>query len=361
MLRRNFLKVSSVGAAAAMAAGPARAQSLPTLRWRLASSFPKNLDTVFGAAEVVANRVSEMTEGKFQIRAFAGGEIVPALQVLDAVQQGTIECGHTAGFYYTGKESTLVFDTGIPFGLTPRQHSAWVYYGGGLDLMREVYKKFNAIQIPCGNTGAQMGGWYRKEIKSPADLEGLRMRVPGFAGQVMARLGVVPQTIPGSDVYQALERGTLDALDWVGPYDDEKFGLHKVAKYYYGPGVMEPGAATSLIVNIEQWNALPRPYQAVLVAACKEAEVDMLAKYDAKNAAAIGRLVKQGVKLAYYPQSVVEAMRKATNEVLDEEAAKNPAFQKVYASWKPFRNEQHRWFSINDAAAERWIYATASK
>ncbi|NTV11301.1 MAG: twin-arginine translocation signal domain-containing protein, partial [Zoogloea sp.] len=236
MERRSFLKHAGAGLAAGATAAPAFAQSAPTIKWRLASSFPKSLDTIYGAAEIVARRVATATGGKFQIQVFAGGEIVPGPGVLDAVKDGTVECGHTCSYYFVGKDPTFAFDTAMPFGLNSRQQTAWMLEGGGLELMREFMKGYNIVNFPGGNTGAQMGGWFRKEIKSLADLKGTKMRIAGIAGQVMARLGAVPQQIPGSDIYPALEKGTIDAAEWVGPYDDQKLGFNKVAKYYYYPG-----------------------------------------------------------------------------------------------------------------------------
>ncbi len=226
---------------------PAQAADLPAIRWRLASSFPKNLDTIYGAAETLSKRVAALTGGKFQIRVFAGGELVPGLQVLDAVGNGTAECGHSAGYYYVGKNLALAFDTAVPFGLTARQQNAWMYAGGGIEALRTLYAKYNVLQFPGGNTGTQMGGWFRQEIKSMADLKGLKMRIPGIGGKIMARLGAVPQTLPGGDIYPALERGALDAAEWVGPYDDEKLGFHKIAKHYYYPGWWEGGPQLSFL------------------------------------------------------------------------------------------------------------------
>ncbi|MDB5935573.1 MAG: transporter substrate-binding protein, partial [Massilia sp.] len=238
MERRSFLKKAAVGAAVA-APIAAQAAELPTIKWRLASSFPKNLDTIFGASELFTKRVSELTGGKFSIRAFAAGEIVPALEVMDAVRSGTVEMGHTASYYYVGKDPTFAFDCAVPFGLTSRQQTAWHEIGGGKELMRDFYKGYNIISFMGGNTGTQMGGWFRKEIKTVADLKGLKMRISGLAGKTMARLGVVTQQLPAADIYPSLEKGTIDAAEWVGPYDDEKLGFFKVAKYYYYPGWWE--------------------------------------------------------------------------------------------------------------------------
>ena len=265
MQRRKFLRTAGVGGGAVAVAGtlaaPAVAQSMPEVKWRLASSFPKSLDTIYGAGEFFAKRVAALTDNKFQIRVFAAGEIVPGLQVVDAVQNETVECGHTASYYYVGKDPTFAFDTAIPFGLNTRQHNAWVYFGGGLELMREFYKEYKMTSFLMSHTGAQMGGWWRKEIKSPEDMKGVKMRIGGFAGQVMAKLGVVPQQIAGGEIYPALEKGTIDAAEWVGPYDDQKLGFNKVAPYYYYPGWWEGAAALSLYCGDKAFAALPADVQ----------------------------------------------------------------------------------------------------
>lgn len=355
MNRRDIITQIAPAAAATMLAAPAIAQTSPTVRWRMQSSFPKSLDTVFGGASYLAQRVAKLTDGKFDIQVFAAGEIVGPLQVLDAVQNGAIDAGHTAGFYYIGKAPALGFDTGVPFGLTPRQHVSWMRYGGGLEVMREVYAGFNVIQFPCGNTGAQMGGWFRKEIKSVEDLKGLRMRAAGFLGTVYSKLGVVVQQIPAGDVYPALERGTIDAVEWVGPYDDEKLGLNKVAQYYYGPGVMELGASLCGIVNMAKWNDLPPLYKEAFESACADAYLDTLAKYDAYNMAALRRLIGAGAQLRFWPVEVMKALQKATNDSLQEIAVKDPVFAKVHTAWKKFRDEQVLWSSVNDGAAENFL------
>lgn len=363
MERRRFLKAAGVGAgiAASTLTAPANADPLPELKWRCATSFPKSLDTLIGAAEIVGKRVAELTDGKFQIRVFAGGEIVPGLQVLDAVQNETVECGHTVSYYYVGKDPTFAFDSAVPFGLTARQQNAWMYYGGGLELMRTFFKTYNLVQFPCGNTGAQMGGWFRKEINSVEDLKGLKFRIAGFAGQVLSKLGVVPQQIAGSDVYSALEKGTIDGAEWVGPYDDEKLGFYRVAKYYYYPGWWEGGPQLTFIVNIKQWEALPKVYQDAITTACAEANVLTLAKYDAENPPALRRLVSQGAVLKVFPKDVLEACYKATFEVYDETAAKNAWFKKVYEAWLPFRKLEYEWFSIAEHTFERFVLSQAAK
>ncbi len=351
MKRRTLVS----GAALATVAGPAIAQSQPAVRWRMPSSFPKTLDTVYGGALTIASIVRDLSNGQFQITPSAAGELVPPLAVLDAVQAGTVECGHTAGFYYGGKEPALVFDTGVPFGMTPRQHSAWMQYGGGLELMREIYAKYNVVQIPAGNTGAQMGGWFRKEIRTPEDFQGLRMRVPGLLGKVYAKLGATPLQLPGSDVYPALEKGVLDAAEFVGPYDDEKLGISKVARYYYGPGVMELGASLCFIVNKAAWDGLTPHYQAILQTACAQASTDMLAKYDALNMAALKRIVAAGAQLRMWPRPVMEAMLRATQDVMKSESQANATFARVHDQWRSFLDDLQLWSSLNDGAAEQFL------
>ena len=246
-----------------------------------------------------------MTGGKFQIRVFAAGEIVPAFGVVDAIQQGTIECAHTASYYFVGKNKAFAFDTTLPFGLNQRQQNAWIYYGGGLELVREFFKDFGIISFPAGNTGVQMGGWWRKEVKTVNDLKGVKMRIAGLGGEVMARLGAVPQQIAGGDIYPALERGAIDSAEWVGPYDDEKLGFYKVAPHYYFPGWWESNSMYSFYVNIKEWEKLPKEYQAAIEAASYEANIDMMAKYDFKNLAALQRLVKNGVKLHAFSDEIM--------------------------------------------------------
>jgi TRAP-type mannitol/chloroaromatic compound transport system substrate-binding protein len=355
MQRRDVLKGAGAGLLAGLATS-ARAADLPTIRWRLASSFPKSLDTIYGAAEVLANRLSKITDGKFEIRVFAGGEIVPGLQVLDAVQKGTVECGHSGSYYYVGKNMAFAFDCAIPFGLTARMQNAWMYAGGGIQLMRDFFKEYNIIQFPGGNTGVQMGGWFRKEIKSLADLKGLKMRIPGIGGQIMARLGAVPQTLAGGDIYPALERGAIDATEWVGPYDDEKLGFYKVAKHYYYPGWWEGGPQLSFYVNSKKWQELPPAYQAAFEVAAAEANLDMLAEYDAKNPPALMRLVREGVNLHPFPEDIMLAARKAAFELYEEEAGKNPAFKRIYVEWKKFRDISIQWFKVAEASYANFLY-----
>jgi TRAP-type mannitol/chloroaromatic compound transport system substrate-binding protein len=352
--------LAPAAAMAAIAATPAFGQTNENVKWRLTSSFPKSLDTLFGTSLTVARTVGEMTDGKFVLTPFAAGEIVPGLQVLDAVSNGTVEAGHTYTGYYIGKNPSFIFDGSLPFGFTPRQHLAWMMFGNGRKLMDEIYDSFNIVSIAAGNTGGQMFGWFRKELKTVKDFEGLKMRTAGFGGKVMGKLGVIAQQIAGGEIYPALERGTIDACEWVGPYDDEKLGFNKVAKYYYTPGVMELEATNQLMIGKAAWASLPPRYQAVLKYACNYAMTEMMASYDAKNAEAIARLVAAGTTLAVLPEEVIKALRGALETVLDEEAAANAQFKKILADWRAFRANQHRWFALADTRAELAVYRSAS-
>lgn len=358
MQRRSFIKKASVGAAAgtaAVVAAPVVAQT-PTINWRMASSFPRSLDTIFGGGEFIAKHVAEMTGGRFNIRVFPAGEIVPAFGVLDAVQNKTVECGHTVSYYYFGKDPTFAFDAAVPFGLNSRQMAAFMYHGGGAELMDEFFKGYNIYTYPAGNTGVQMGGWLRKEIKTVQDMNGLKMRVGGFAGAVMSKLGMVPQQIPGGEIYSALERGTIDGAEWVGPHDDEKLGFQKVAKFYYYPGWWEGGPNVSAYTNREAFDALPKEFQTAWRTACMAANIDMQAKYDHLNVLALRRLVAGGAQLRPFPRAVMEACFKAANEVYAETAAKNPAFKKIHDAYMKYRDEQILWFRVAEASYDQFMH-----
>ncbi|MBJ6611311.1 MAG: TRAP transporter substrate-binding protein [Candidatus Thiothrix moscowensis] len=364
MERRSFFKKAAVSAAALTAATPAllvaeeqaKSADLPTVSWRLTSSFPKSLDTIFGASDVLAAALAKITQGKFTVKVFAAGEIVPGLQVLDAVQNGTVEAGHTASYYYFGKNAALAFDCAVPFGLTSRQQTAWMLHGNGMKLMRELFAEYNVVNFMGGNTGVQMGGWFNKEINTVKDLEGLKFRVGGFAGKVLSKLGVVPQQLPGGEIYPAMEKGTIDAAEWVGPYDDEKLGFAKIVKNYYTPGWWEAGPQLSFYVNKEQWEKLPDAYKAAWEAACQQAHNDMQAKYDALNPQALANLVGSGVKLRSFNEEVMEACFKATVETFEEEAKANEKFKKIYEDWKVFRNNQAQWFGVAEQSYAKFAF-----
>ena len=357
MERRSFLKKAGVGLAgsAAITGAPYVKAAEPSVRWRLASSFPKNLDTIYGAAETFSKTVAAATGGKFQITVHAAGEIVPAFGVVDAIQSGSIDAAHTAPYYFFGKDETFALDCAVPFGLNSRQMSAWMYEGNGLKLLREFYKNYNIINLPLGNTGAQMGGWFKKEIKSLADIKGLKFRMGGFGGRIVERLGGVPQNLPGGEIYAALEKGTIDAAEWVGPYDDEKLGFNKIAPNYYYPGWWEGSAQLTLYINSKAWDALPADYKAIVEAAASHAHVDMQAKYDARNPAALKRLLATGTKLHSFPKDVMNAAFKVTSEYYAELAEKNANWKKVYEDWVKFRADQHSWFRVTEAGFDDFM------
>jgi TRAP-type mannitol/chloroaromatic compound transport system substrate-binding protein len=358
MKRREFLKSAGLGLAASAVAAPAIAQSMPELKWRLTASWPKSLDTIYGACETFAKYVSEATDGKFQVQNFAAGEIVPALQVLDAVQNGTVEMGHSAQYYYIGKDPTWALLCATPFGLNTRQQNAWFYDGDGQKLTDDFSKKYNTYCLPMGNTGTQMGGWFNKEIKEPGDFNGLKMRIGGWAGKTLSKLGLVPQQIAGGDIYPALEKGTIDAAEWVGPYDDEKLGFYKVVKFYYYPGWWEGGTTLHLLINQAKWNELPKNYQAIVKAAAGFSNIEMTARYDARNPAALKRLVAAGAQLRPFPQTVLEACLKASIEVNNETSAVNADYKKVWDSIIAFRNDEYLWWQVAEYTYDTFMIRT---
>ncbi len=354
--RRKFIKGAAVGGVGATAvAAPAIAQAAPEIKWRLTTSWPKSLDALHEGAMMIGKRVAELTENKFQIQTFAAGELVPGLQVLDAVQNGTVECGHTAMYYYFGKDDSFVFCSALPFGLNVRQHNAWLQEAGGLKLVNEFLKGFNVTMFPAGNSNCQMGGWFGKEIKTVDDLKGLKFRMGGFAGKIMQRLGVVPQQIAAGDIYPALEKGTLDAAEWIGPYDDEKLGFVKVAKYYYYPGWWEPSSTLGFVCNNDKYNELPKQYKEALASATAEVNAWVANKYDAINPGALKRLVAAGAILKPFPPEVMDACWKAANETYKEIGEKNLAFKKMYDSYVAFRADAYLWTSVADFTMDSYM------
>ncbi|MHB1360209.1 MAG: TRAP transporter substrate-binding protein [Rhodocyclaceae bacterium] len=357
MERREFLQNAGIAGILAAGAAPAVVHAQQAIRWRLASSFPKALDTIYGAAETFSRKVREMSGGKFEISIHAGGELMPAFGVVDGVQQGTVECAHTAPYYFYGKDPTFSMDCAIPFGLNSRQMTAWMYQGNGMKLLREFYSQYNIVNFPMGNTGAQMGGWYRKEIKSLADMKGLKMRISNLAGAIASELGVVPQSIPGGEIYQALEKGTIDATEWVGPYDDQKLGFFKVAKFYAYPAWWEGGPQLSLYVNNKAYDALTPDYKAMIETAASHAHVDMQAKYDARNPQALKDLVASGTKLFRLPKPVMDAAFKFSEAHYAQLSAKNANWKKIYTDYAAFRKEQNLWFRFAEAGFDSYMQA----
>jgi TRAP-type mannitol/chloroaromatic compound transport system substrate-binding protein len=356
MKRRDFIKVTGLGAAGAVTiAAPAIAQSMPGLKWRMTASWPKTLDTIYGGVDVMCKAVAEATDNKFQIQLFAAGEIVPGLQVLDAVQNGTVEMGHTSSYYYFGKDPTFTFGTSLPFGPNARLNQGWFLLGGGKDLLNEFYKSYNVTSLLAGNTNCQMGGWFRKEVKTVADLSGLKFRIGGFAGRVLQKLGVVPQQLAGGDIYPALEKGTIDAAEWVGPYDDQKLGFNKIAPHYYYPGWWEGGPMLLALINLDKWNSLPKYYQAVLEQAGHTANNWMMAKYDQVNPPALKKLLAGGTKLHAFSPEIMQASFKSATEIYAEISATNPNFKKVYASLTDFANGGYEWWQVAELGFDSFM------
>jgi TRAP-type mannitol/chloroaromatic compound transport system substrate-binding protein len=360
---RRLIAKSAATAAAATLAAPniAGAQALPRVRWRCPGSFPKSLDTLYGTQEHLAQRVSEMTDGAFQIQVFGPGEVVPALQVLDAAGGGTVECGFSSGYYYLGKDPALAIPTCLPFGMSTKQHWAWLAHGGGRDLYAEVYRDQGVVAIPAGNTGSQMGGWFRKEIKGVDDLKGLKFRIAGFGGNALQKLGVIPQQIGGPDIYPALERGVIDGAEWVGPYDDEKLGFNRIAPFYYYPGWWEYSPSIDLMVNARAYEQLPAAYKAILEAACAESWHWMSARYDVLNPAAMRRLVAAGTQLRAFPRDVMAASYRASQELYAELGAQNPRFKRIHEQWDRFRLEQVQWSRVAEDSLANFMAVTTAQ
>jgi TRAP-type mannitol/chloroaromatic compound transport system substrate-binding protein len=355
MKRRLFLKGAAVAAGTSLIAAPAIANTTPEIKWRLTSGFPKSLDTIYGTAEVIAKYVAEATDNKFQIQTFGAGEIVGGLQSIDAVTGGTVEMAHTAAFYNFGKDPTWGLSTSVPFLMGKRAQDAWLYQGGGQDLINQFFAKVNVIGFPGGNTGTQMGGWFRKEIKSVADINGLKMRVGGITGRVLQRMGAVPQQLAGGDIYPALERGTIDAAEWVGAYDDEKLGFNKVAPFYYYPGWQEGASVLHTMVNLQKFNELPKTYQKILELASTYGNTSMMAMYDARNPAALKRLVQAGTQLRPFPNDVLDAAHKASTDMYAEISGQNADFKRMYDSAVAFRNDFYLYNQISDFSFDTFM------
>ncbi len=368
MERRQFLKLASMGAlgAVAMAAcstgdpaldDAAQDETLPDLEWDIATSWPAILPTIFGGAETIADRVAKMTGGKFMITAQPAGEVVPALEILQNIETNTIDSGHTAGYYYIGLDSVTAYSTALPFGLTARQQNAWLYEAGGLEMLQEIYaERFNAILFPAGNTGVQMGGWFNVEIQSKADLEGLIMRIPGLGGQVFTKLGTTVQVLPGGEIFQALQTGAIDATEWVGPFDDTTMGFGDVAKFYYHPGWWEPGTTVEFQIPLPKWNALPDVYKAIVETACRDANVTMMAAYDALNTESLKAIVADpGITILPFPDDVMEAAAEASQEINDENIAASGYFADVFPHWDSFRKGVQEWHGLAETSYNAFV------
>ncbi|NJN16908.1 MAG: TRAP transporter substrate-binding protein DctP [Oscillochloris sp.] len=340
------------------AQAPAQGSSLPAVEWRMGTSWPVALDTIYGGATVLAERIDQLTGGMFKINTFPAGELFGGTEVLQNVSQGTVEAGHTAMYYYVGLNPAWAFATALPFGLTAQQQNAWLYHGGGNELIDQLGTEFNVVSFPAGNTGTQMGGWFRREINTVADLSGLKMRIPGLGGRVMERLGVVTQTLPGGEIFQALSTGAIDSAEWVGPYDDEKLGLPDAADFYYSPGWWEPGPTLHANVSKAAWDGLPAEYQNIFRVAAWESNLNMLAKYDALNNDALARILSGDVQLRSYSDEIMAAAQTAAFEIYEENAASTPLFAEIYTPWNDFRQKIQRWHQTNELPFNRFIANT---
>lgn len=355
MQRRQF--ITGLGAATAAATQlPAVAQGTGSVNWRLASSFPKTLDTIFGGAERLAARVAQLTDNKFQIKVHAAGELMPALGTFDATQKGEIECSHSVSYYFADKNTALAFDAALPFGMQARQHNAWYHFGGGRELIREVFAQYGMLSFPGGATGTQMGGWYRKTIRETEDLKGLKMRIGGYlAGKIISKLGVQTVSLPAGEIVDGLKSGKIDAAEWIGPYDDERLGLHKVTSNYYYPGWWEPNVTVSFHVNKAAWDKLPKMFQAAFETAAAEVNLMMMAQYDQRNPEAAQRLVKSGAVFLPMPSAVMYAARDAAAAVYEEESAKNPLFKKLFEAWRTSLDDQNIWFKLAEGTYSSFV------
>ncbi len=354
MERRDFLKKTGVAAAAVAGTAvsvPAVLAKEKTYRWKMVTTWPPGLPVLQIGAERFAKRLEEVTGGRIKIQVFAGGELVPPLGVFDAVSGGTVECGSGASYYWAGKVPAGQWFSSVPFGLNPQGINAWFYSGGGLKLWEEVYAPFNIIPRPQGNTGVQMGGWFRKEMKSIEDFRGLKMRIPGLGGKVVAKAGCAVTLLPAGEIFTSLERGVIDATEWVGPLHDLRMGFYKAAQYYYYPGWHEPGTCLEVIFNKKAYEELPKDLQAAIDAVAMETNLWSLCEFESGNGAALEELItKHNVNLVQFPDALLEDLRKLSEETLEEEAAKDPMSQKVHEAFKKFKKQIGGWGTVSERA-----------
>jgi len=355
MKRRDFLKTTGTAAVAAAAASTMAAPAVwakeKTYRWKMVTTWPPNLPVLQTGAVRFAKRVEEATGGRIKIQVFAGGELVPALGVFDAVSDGTVECGSGAAYYWAGKVPAAQWFAAVPFGFNPQGINAWFYSGGGLKLWEEVYAPFNVIPRPQGNTGVQMGGWFRKEMKSIDDFKGLKMRIPGLGGKVIAKAGGTVVLLPGGEIFTSLERGVIDATEWVGPMHDLRMGFYKAAKYYYYPGWHEPGTCLEVMFNKKAYESLPKDLQTILDAVAQETNLWSLCEFEAGNGAALQELIsKHNVNLVRFPEDMLDQLRKLANETLEEEANKDAMSRKVHEAYKKFKAQVGVWGTVSENA-----------
>lgn len=359
MKRRDLVKGAGIAAVAAgltacgakQGAGNGASKSDVKLQWKMVTSWPTNFPGLGTGAAALAERISKASSGRITVKVFGAGEMASAFEVFDMVGRGTAQMGHSASYYWKGKMPAAPFFSAYPFGLNAQEMNGWLYAGGGLELWRELYAPHGVVPFPGGNTGVQMAGWFRKEIKSVADLKGLSMRIPGLGGEVLARVGGTPQNIPGGEIFSALQSGAIDAAEWVGPYNDLAFGLHKVAPYCYYPGWQEPGSTLECIVNKEAYETLPEDLQAIVADCCQATNVQMLSEYTARNQQALEKLKQEpGVKFLPLPTDVLAALKTASLAVLDEVAAADPMAKKVYESLQKFQTSAKVWHEVSEEA-----------
>jgi len=350
MKRRDFIKGVGAGSIASAAVlGSQNTYAGKKIKWKMVTSWPKNFPGLGTGANFLAKTINEMSGGRLKIKVYGANEIVPALEVFDAVSRGTAEMGHTGPYYWKGKHPATQFFTSVPFGLTAQEMNAWLYHGDGLKLWEELYDKFNLIPNPAGNTGVQMGGWFNKEINTIKDLQGLKMRIPGMGGEVLKLAGGTPVTLPGGEVFTAMQSGAIDATEWVGPYNDMAFGLYKVAKFYYHPGWHEPGSTMEAMINKDAFNKLPKDLQAIVRGACKIANLDMLADFTAKSNTALQTLVnKHNVQLKTFPDEVIKELHKLSEQVVSQVGKHDPLANKIYQSFSKFRKDAMQWSNISE-------------
>jgi len=353
MQRRDFLKKAG-GTSLALAAGTVGIKTVradTTYQWKMVTAWPKNFPGLGTGANRLAELIGEMSGGRIRVKVYGAGEMVPAFEVFDAVAQGTAEMGHSAANYWKGKIEAAQFFTAVPFGMTAQEMNGWLHHGGGLELWTELYARFGLVPALAGNGGVQMGGWFNKEIKSIADLKGLKMRIPGLGGEVLKRAGGIPVNLPGSDLFTALQSGAIDATEWIGPYNDLAFGLYKAAKYYYYPGFHEPGGALEVIINQDAFKTLPADLQSSVLNACKVLNQDLLAEYTARNPIALRTLIeKHGVALRRYPDEVLIELHRLSREVVSEFAEKDGFSRKIYTSFRKFLDQSKDWSNLSELA-----------
>jgi len=353
MKRREFINKASVGALAAgsVVLAPSVVQAGAKIKWKMVTAWPKNFPGLGAGANLLAKMINEMSGGRMKVKVYGANELVPAFEVFDAVSKGTAQIGHAGAYYWRGKSEATQFFSAVPFGLTAQEMNAWLYYGGGMELWQELYAPFNLIPAAAGNSGVQMAGWFNREIKTVADLKGLKMRIPGLGGEVLRRAGGTTVNIPGGELFTSLQSGALDATEWVGPYNDLAFGFHKVAKYYYYPGWHEPGSTMEAMINKDAFNELPKDLQSIVLAACKAVNMDMLSDYTARNNQALNTLVdKHGVQLRALPNDVLKTLKQLSDEVVLELANKDPMARRIYDSFTKFRGEVSQWSALSEQA-----------